>query len=179
MKAIIVSLAAALIALMLLAACGTETAVVSMPPADTEAPSDAPTEAPAESGDMDTLNECLALLGMDDETAKDALGGGEENFAADGETLIGRLYATEMFGEKVEPSTMYDGDGRVIAVSIYLSGEKAEPYVESLTAAYGEPDEASDGASSESGATWQIWKTDAGQIKLIQSYGLCSLELAP
>lgn len=66
MKAIIVSLAAALIALMLLAACGTETAVVSMPPADTEAPSDAPTEAPAESGDMDTLNECLALLGMDD-----------------------------------------------------------------------------------------------------------------
>ena len=50
MKAIIVSLAAALIALMLLTACGTETAVVSMPPADTEAPSDAPTEAPAESG---------------------------------------------------------------------------------------------------------------------------------
>ena len=77
MKAIIVSLAAALIALMLLTACGTETAVVSMPPADTEAPSDAPTETPAESGDMDTLSECLALLGMDDETAKDALGGGD------------------------------------------------------------------------------------------------------
>lgn len=175
MKAMIVSLAAALIALMLLTACGTETAVVSMPPAVTQEPSAAPTE----SGDMDTLDECLALLGMDDETAKDALGGGEENFAADGETMIGRLYAAELFGEEVEPSTMYGGDGRVSVVSIYLSGEEAEPYAESLTAAYGEPDESSEGASSESGATWQVWKTDAGQIKLIQSYGLCSLELTP
>ena len=69
-----------------------------MEPEETPEPSDATAE---------NLSECLALLGKDDEAAKDALGGGEENIAGDGETLIGRIYSVELFGEQTEPSTAY------------------------------------------------------------------------
>ena len=108
---------------------------------------------------------------------KDALGGGEENIAGDGETLIGRIYSVELFGEQTEPSTAYDGSGKVSVVSIYLSGAESEPYYEKLVELYGEPDESSEGEASESGATWESWNIDGAQLRLVQSYGLCTLEL--
>ena len=50
-------------------------------------------------------------------------------------------------------------------------------YAERLTELYGEPDVDSAGESTESGSSWEVWKTERGQIKLLQSYGLCTLEI--
>lgn len=189
MKSKFVFIASAILSISLLAACGTDTTDASQPPVEPTdeqelvEPSVEPTadestvpDAGEENATAANLAECLKLLGMDDAAAKDMLGGGTENMAADGETMIGRIYSVELFGEQTEPSTMYNED-KVAGVSIYLAGEDSAPYSEQLKAIYGEPDETSDGASSESGSTWECWNTEDGQIKLIQSYGLCSLEL--
>lgn len=101
----------------------------------------------------------------------------KENIAADGETLIGCIYSAELFGEETEPSTVYDAEGKVSSVSIYLAGAEAGPYAERLTELYGKPDADSAGGSTESGSSWEVWKTEHGQIKLLQSYGLCTLEI--
>ena len=106
----------------------------------------------------------------------DALGGSEQNIAADGETLIGRIYSAELFGESVEPGTTYGDDGKVNSVSIYLAGTDAAAYAEVLTRLYGEPAGESDGVS-ESGSTWQDWTVEGARVRLYQSYGLTSLEI--
>ena len=62
----------------------------------------------------------------------------KENIAADGETLIGCIYSAELFGEETEPSTVYDAEGKVSSVSIYLAGAEAGPYAERLTERIGE-----------------------------------------
>ena len=82
----------------------------------------------------------------------------KENIAADGETLIGCIYSAELFGEETEPSTVYDAEGKVSSVSIYLAGAEAGPYAERLTELYGEPDADSAGESTESGSSWEVWK---------------------
>lgn len=101
----------------------------------------------------------------------------KENIAADGETLIGCICSAELFGEETEPSMVYDAEGKVSSVSIYLAGAEAGPYAERLTELYGEPDADSAGESTESGSSWEVWKAEHGQIKLLQSYGLCTLEI--
>ena len=118
----------------------------------------------------------MSLVGMTDEESADALGGGEQNIAADGKTLIGRVYSAELFGEEVAPGTTYDAEGVVNGVSIYLAGADSAPYEEALTDLYGEPSDASEG-QSESGSTWQDWSVDGHTVRLYQSYGLCSLEV--
>ena len=169
----------------LLAACGVDTAEVSLPPSPTAAqetpgataePSAEPTENSADSQTAAVLAECISLLGMDDAESAGALGGSEQNIAADGETLIGRIYSAELFGESVEPGTTYGDDGRVNSVSIYLAGTDAAVYAEVLTRLYGEPVGESDGVS-ESGSTWQDWTVEGARVRLYQSYGLSSLEI--
>ncbi len=115
MKTTIKTIITAVLAMVLLAACGVEdedtpeptpTAPVETAPVETEPVEPEETPEPSDAT-AENLSECLALLGKDDEAAKDALGGGEENIAGDGETLIGRIYSVELFGEQTEPSTAY------------------------------------------------------------------------
>lgn len=115
MKTTIKTIITAVLAMVLLAACGVEdedtpepapTAPVETAPVETEPVEPEETPEPSDAT-AENLSECLALLGKDDEAAKDALGGGEENTAGDGETLIGRIYSVELFGEQTEPSTAY------------------------------------------------------------------------
>lgn len=185
MKRVLVILAAITMSVCLLAACGEDTAEVSLPPSPTAAqetpettaePSAEPTENSADSQTAAVLAECISLLGMDDAESAGALGGSEQNIAADGETLIGRIYSAELFGESVEPGTTYGDDGRVNSVSIYLAGTDAAVYAEVLTRLYGEPAGESDGVS-ESGSTWQDWTVEGARVRLYQSYGLSSLEI--
>lgn len=188
MKSKLVLPIATVLSLALPAACGAQPSD-TLPPADTQLPSDSQTqenptsepEEPQEDADLEStaanLAEALKLLGMDDAAAEDALCGGTENLAPGGRSLIGRVYSAEMFGEQVEPSAMYDADGKVICVNIYLAGAEAEPYATQLTELYGEPGASSAGDASESGSSWQSWDTGDGTIKLFQSFGLCSLEL--
>lgn len=176
MKNCVISFIIAAICLLLLAACGSGLPEVSLPPEPSAAES-APPETP--DADAAVLDECLGLLGLDHEAAKAALGGGTENLAADGETLIGCVYSAEFFGEATQPSTLYDAQGLVCSVSVYLSGADAAPYAGRLTELYGEPDADSAGASAESGSSWEVWKTERGQLKLVQNYGLCTLEITP
>lgn len=69
----------------------------------------------------ENLEECLSIMGKDDESAASLLGGGKENIAADGATLIGRTYTVRLFGEEAAVATMYDENG---CVSIYYCGIK-------------------------------------------------------
>lgn len=192
MKRKLTALSAAFLCLCLLTACGSEPPKESEPAGlpEVSVPDEGQSAEPTgedisipspDSGEDDgtgeVLDECFALLGLDNEAAKDALGGGTENIAADGETLIGCIYSAELFGEETEPSTVYDADGKVSSVSIYLAGAEAGPYAERLTELYGGPDADSAGESTESGSSWEVWKTEHGQIKLLQSYGLCTLEI--
>lgn len=178
MKRIIAALALITLAVCLLAACGVDTADVTLPPSSSPAasPEAEPTPSSTPNPDAQVLAECMSLVGMTDEESADALGGGEQNIAADGKTLIGRVYSAELFGEEVAPGTTYDAEGVVNSVSIYLAGADSAPYAEALTDLYGEPSDASEG-QSESGSTWQDWSVDGHTVRLYQSYGLCSLEL--
>ena len=38
-----------------------------------------------------------------------------------------------LFGEETEPSTVYDAEGKVSSVSIYLAGAEAGPYAEPVS----------------------------------------------
>lgn len=92
--------------------------------------------------EMDTkavLDECMKLIGMEDAEATEMLGGGEENIAVDGSTLIGRIYKGNIFDEDMEISTVYDGIGLVCSVSAMLSNPHAAVYAEGLMEIYGEP----------------------------------------
>ena len=182
MKRELTAIAAITLALCLFTACGADTADVSLPPEPTAAPTQTPavTDTPVETANPDraVLDECMALVGMDDAASADALGGGELNIAADGETVIGRIYACELFGERVEPSTAYDADGKVGSVTIYLAEPEGDGYLESLTALYGEHTGESEG-TSESGSSWVCWDIDGVWLRLVQSYGLCTLDMSP
>lgn len=183
MKREVAAIAAITAAVCLLASCGVDTPEVSLPPANPTAqvspePSDAGnevTETPYEETGR-ILDECLALIGMSDEESASMLGGGEQSFAADGKTLIGRVYSAEIFGESVKPGTSYDEEGRVNGVSIYLGEPDDTKYAEALTALYGEPDEVN-GGDNEGGNEWMDWYVDGVQLRLYQGYGLCSISI--
>lgn len=174
MKREVAALAAITLAVSLLAACGVETPEVSLPPEDM-----APVSAPAAdiSETERVLGECFKLLGTTDGESADALGGGAANIAADGETLIGRVYTVTLFGGEVELSSSYDASGRVGAVSAYLPQPDGSEYRAELTDIYGEPALVSGGAG-EGGSTWVGWDIDSARLRLIQGYGLCSLEIS-
>ena len=176
MRREIAALAAITLAVSILAACGVETSEVSMPPANTELPADTALEDWS-AENAQTLRELSGLLGMTDGESAAVLGGGEQNLAGDGTTLIGRIYTAELFGETVKPTTMYDASGRVSTVSVYLAGTESSLYYNALENAYGEPSDAS-AAAGESGSTWVSWDMDGARLKLIQGYGICSLEIS-
>ena len=89
MKRIIAALALITLAVCLLAACGVDTADVTLPPSSSPAasPEAEPTPSPTPNPDAQVLAECMSLIGMTDEESADALGGGEQNIAADGKLL--------------------------------------------------------------------------------------------
>lgn len=149
-----------------------ETPVVEESPA-----AEAEGEAEQESGTKAVLDECMKLVGMDDASAAEMLGGGEENIAGDGTTLIGRIYKGNIFDEDVEISTAYDVNGLVYSVSFTLSNPDAAIYADQLKEIYGEPS-ASEDTASESGATWQEWTVDGINIRLWQMYELASIEIS-
>ena len=169
MKRELAYLALIILAVCLMASCGVETAEVSLPP-ESAAPSEP-------DGDLALLRDCAALIGMDDAESAGMLGGGEQNYAAGGEILIGRVYSAELFGEEVAPSTSYGPDGLVDGVSIYLSGTDAAAYAERLSALLGEP-EGQSGGVSEGGGVWTEWRIEGARLRLHGIPGLCSLEIS-
>ena len=169
MKRELAYLALIILAVCLMASCGVETAEVSLPP-ESAAPSEP-------DDDLALLRDCAALIGMDDAESAGMLDGGEQNYAAGGEILIGRVYSAELFGEEVAPSTSYGPDGLVDGVSIYLSGTDAAAYAERLSALLGEP-EGQSGGVSEGGGVWTEWRIEGASLKLHESLGLCSLEIS-
>lgn len=169
MKRELAYLALIILAVCLMASCGVETAEVSLPP-ESAAPSEP-------DGDLALLRDCAALIGMDDAESAGMLDGGEQNYAAGGEILIGRVYSAELFGEEVAPSTSYGPDGLVDGVSIYLSGTDAAAYAECLSALLGEP-EGQSGGVSEGGGVWTEWRIEGARLRLHGSLGLCSLEIS-
>lgn len=174
MKRELAYLALIILAVCLMASCGVETAEVSLPPESAPAESAA---SPGPDGDLALLRDCAALLGMDDAESAGMLGGGEQNYAAGGEILIGRVYSAGLFGEEVAPSTSYGPDGLVDGVSIYLSGTDAAAYAECLSALLGEP-EGQSGGVSEGGGVWTEWRIEGARLRLHGSLGLCSLEIS-
>lgn len=124
----------------------------------------------------ENLEQCFQLLGRDDAGAAAFFDGGTENIAGDGETLIGRIYSVDLFGETTQPSTMYDENGLVFMVNISMGNPDAGVYAEQLRELYGEPAE-KHGTPSEGGTTWEQWDMDGIQLRLFQDYELATIEI--
>ena len=124
----------------------------------------------------DSIRLGLLLLGEDNLHAGRYVQGGTENYAADGTTLIGRIYSLPLFGENTQAGTLYDSEGKVSTVTIQLDSPKAKPYSRTLQKLYGNPTNIQT-RPSEGGATWEEWTLGKNTIRLYQEYGLTSLEL--
>ena len=81
----------------------------------------------------------LLLLGEDNLHAGRYFQGGTEIYAADGTTLIGRIYSLPLFGENTQAGTLYDSEGKVSTVTIQLDSPKAKLYSRTLQKLYGNP----------------------------------------
>lgn len=104
----------------------------------------------------DSIRLGLLLLGEDNLHAGRYVQGGTENYAADGTTLIGRIYSLPLFGENTQAGTLYDSEGKVSTVTIQLDSPKAKPYSRTLQKLYGNPTNIQT-RPSEGGATWEEW----------------------
>lgn len=124
----------------------------------------------------DSIRQGLLLLGADDAHADQYVPGSTKNYAADGSTLIGRIYALPLFGETAQAGTLYDAQGKTSVVTIHLADPKAEGYGKVLRKLYGAPT-AVQNTPSEGGATWEEWTLGKNNIRLYQEYGLSTLEL--
>lgn len=93
-------------------------------------------------------------LGEDNLHAGRYVQGGTENYAADGTTLIGRIYSLPLFGENTQAGTLYDSEGKVSTVTIQLDSPKAKPYSRTLQKLYGNPTNIQT-RPSEGGVTWE------------------------
>lgn len=158
-------------------AAPTASAALETPAGEERPDAEAEGEAEQLSGTKAALDECMKLMGMEDAEAAEMLGGGEKNIAVDGSSLIGRIYKANIFGEDVEISTVYDGNGLVCSVTAMLPNPDAAEYAEGMVEIYGEPDARND-TPSESGATWQEWAVDGVNIRLWQMYELASVEIS-
>ena len=118
----------------------------------------------------------LLLLGEDNLHAGRYFQGGTEIYAADGTTLIGRIYSLPLFGENTQAGTLYDSEGKVSTVTIQLDSPKAKLYSRTLQKLYGNPTNIQT-RPSEGGATWEEWSLGKNNIRLYQEYGLTALEL--
>ena len=74
-----------------------------------------------------TLRKGFRLLGKTDAQAAGAFRGGKENYSADGQTLLGRVYNVPVFGEMRQAATIYDRDGKVENVHVAGMGRRC-PY---------------------------------------------------
>ena len=98
-------------------------------------------------------------LGEDNLHAGRYVQGGTENYAADGTTLIGRIYSLPLFGENTQAGTLYDSEGKVSTVTIQLDSPNAKPYSRTLQKLYGNPTIIQT-RPSEGGATWEEWSLE-------------------
>lgn len=124
----------------------------------------------------DSIHQSLLLLGEDDAHADQYVPGSTKNYAADGSTLIGRIYALPLFGETAQAGTLYDANGKTNVVTIPLASPQAKPYSKVMRELYGAPT-AVQNTPSEGGATWEEWTLGKNNIRLYQEYGLSTLEL--
>lgn len=111
-----------------------------------------------------------ALLGMSDEQAANALGGGEENWTADHSLLIGRIYHVNLLGTDTKVFTSYHEEDGVNSVSVWVAdGEREVPesevdaWVQTLTEYVGSQPQY-DGTSSEVGS--KNWHWQKGEVFL-------------
>lgn len=79
------------------------------------------------------------VLGADDAHADQYVPGSTKNYAADGSTLIGRIYALPLFGETAQAGTLYDANGKTNVVTIPLASPQAKPYSKVMRELYGTP----------------------------------------
>lgn len=124
----------------------------------------------------DSIHQSLLLLGEYDAHADQYVPGSTKNYAADGSTLIGRIYALPLFDETAQAGTLYDTNGKTNVVTIPLASPQAKPYSKVMRELYGTPT-AVQNTPSEGGATWEEWTLGKNNIRLYQEYGLSTLEL--
>lgn len=124
----------------------------------------------------DSIRQSLLLLGEYDAHAAQCIPGSTKNYAADGSTLIGRIYSLPLFNENAQAGTLYDANGKTNVVTIRLASPQAKPYSKVMRELYG-AQTAVQNTPSEGGATWEEWTLGKNNIRLYQEYGLSTLEL--
>lgn len=132
-----------------------------------------------------SLEQLVSVLGTEETEADLLLGGGKENWTADGTYLIGREYRMTLNEEPVTVYTICGEENQISAVSVWIYSEE-HPREEGDTEAWierinrftgteaGEPD-----TSSEAGSVnWQ-WKCDGYFMTLYQLGENLTLEINP
>ena len=150
--------------------------------AGTETAAESETQGDRTEADMDAL---VSLIGMDDATAAEALGGGEENWTEDKNFFIGRIYEVTLFGEDVSAYTSYDDQEKVNSVSVWIvdgsrtvEKEEAETWKQRLDE-YTGTEAVFDGVTSEGGSDNWKWKSGNNFITLNWMKEILTISINP
>lgn len=150
--------------------------------AGTETAAESETQGDRTEADMDAL---VSLIGMDDATAAEALGGGEENWTEDKNFFIGRIYEVTLFGEDVSVYTSYDDQEKVNSVSVWIvdgsrtvEKEEAETWKQRLDE-YTGTEAVFDGVISEGGSDNWKWKSGNNFITLNWMKEILTISINP
>lgn len=150
--------------------------------AGTETAAESETQGDRTEADMDAL---VSLIGMDDATAAEALGGGEENWTEDKNFFIGRIYEVTLFGEDVSIYTSYDDQEKVNSVSVWIvdgsrtvEKEEAETWKQRLDE-YTGTEAVFDGVTSEGGSDNWKWKSGNNFITLNWMKEILTISINP
>lgn len=150
--------------------------------AGTETAAESETQGDRTEADMDAL---VSLIGMDDATAAEALGGGEENWTEDKNFFIGRIYEVTLFGEDVSVYTSYDDQEKVNSVSVWIvdgsrtvEKEEAETWKQRLDE-YTGTEAVFDGVTSEGGSDNWKWKSGNNFITLNWMKEILTISINP
>ena len=130
------------------------------------------------------------IPGMKDEQTAELLGGGEENWTEDGTLYIGRIYQTELFGEKCKVLTSCSNDRIVKAVTVWVvhgerevSEEEARLWTERISDMMNADTvcryQLLEYRSLESGARSWKWIQDDLSVSMCQMKDILSISFQP
>lgn len=167
----------------------TESAAEQENPAETAGSSETESSSQAETDEAApseaALEDLWGMLGMADAETADLFGGGEENWSADKEFYIGRMYQVNLFEETYPVYTSCDDAGTVNSVSVWISngekevtGEYAEQWADRLTEAAGVEPVYNETESEAGSKNWK-WVFDGKIISMHWLENLLSVDMNP
>lgn len=156
---------------------GTEAPAKTPETADSTAVPTSEPDGPDSEADKLLLEQLSSLIGMSDSDAISLLGQGDIE-PEEGEDLVVREYKKTLFGEEATINVNFEAD-TVYGVTIYLLGDKVEPYEKQMTEQMGKYNGSNSDANGEEGSGLVSYTYAIGNntMELKQAYGSVSIEI--